>query len=79
MWKDATAFNATTIYQKKQQNYNKPNKRNNIHGETVDGICGSSAGLFPFISFLKTLRNSSLKTFLSDGAAAMTAEKDGNS
>ena len=67
------------IKKNKKQNYNKPNKRNNIHGETVDGICGSSAGLFPFISFLKTLRNSSLKTFLSNGAAAMTAEKDGNS
>ena len=67
------------IKKKKKKNYNKLNKRNNIHGETVDGICGSSAGLFPFISFLKTLRNSSLKTFLSDGAAAMTAEKDGNS
>ena len=73
------AFNATAIYQKKKKNYNKPKKRNNIHGDTVDGICGSSAGLFPFISFLNTLRNSSLKIFLSDGAAARTAEKDGNS
>ena len=71
------AFNATAIYQKKKSN--KLNNWNNIHGETVDGICGSSTGCFQIISFLNVSRNSSLKIFLLDGVAATIAEKDGNS
>ena len=72
------AFNATTIYQKSNKS-NKLSNWNDIHGETVDGICGSSAGSFQIISFLNVSRNSSLKIFLSDGAAATIVEKDGNS
>ena len=41
-------------------------------------MCGSFAGAFPNISRLNSLSNSSLKTFLSDGAAATTAKKEEN-
>ena len=41
---------------------NKLSNGNNIHGETVDGTCGSLAG----------------ETFLSDGAARTNTEKQEN-
>ena len=46
--------------------------------KNIHGICGSFADGFPNISLPNSLSNSSLKTFLSDGAAATTAKKEEN-
>ena len=58
-----------------KKKYNKlSNRKKNLHG-----TCGSFAGAFPNISLLNSLSNPSLKTFLSDGAAATMAKKEENS